>query len=54
MATMYVDTCTSGKYARHLLRENYRQNRKVKHRTVANLSQCSAEEILAIRLALKH
>ena len=51
---MYVDSCTSGKYTRHLLRENYRQGGKVKHRTVANLSQCSQEEIRAIRLALKH
>ena len=51
---MYVDSCTTGKYTRHLLRENYRQDGKVKHRTVANLSQCSPEEIQAIRLALKH
>ncbi len=51
---MYVDSCTSGKYTRHLLRENYRQDGKVKHRTIANLSHCSDEEIQAIRLALKH
>jgi hypothetical protein len=55
---MYVDVSTvraPGKsYARSLLRENYREDGKVKHRTVANLSQCSAEEIQAIRLALKH
>ena len=54
MATVYVDSCTTGKYTRHLLRENYRQDGKVKHRTVANLSQCRPEEIQAIRLALKH
>jgi len=55
---MYVDTATSqqhGKtYIRHLLRESYRKNGKVKHRTIANLSHCSANEIEAIRLALRH
>jgi len=51
---VYVDSCTSGKYTRHLLRENYRQDGKVKHRTVANLSRCNEEEIRAIRLALQH
>jgi transposase len=53
---MYVDASTSqqGKYKRYLLRENYRENGKVKHRTIANLSKCSEEEISAIRLALKH
>ena len=54
MATVYVDTCTSGKYTGHLLRENYPQGGKVKHRTIANLSQGSEAEIRAIRLALKH
>ena len=58
VATMYVDTAKSvrgGKtYVRHLLRESFRENGKVKHRTVANLSGCSVEEIEAIRLALKH
>jgi uncharacterized protein YbjQ (UPF0145 family) len=55
---MYVDVSTvraNGKsYTRYLLRENYREDGKVKHRTVANLSSCSPEEIAAIRLALKH
>jgi Transposase DDE domain len=52
---MYVDTSNSqGKYKRYLLRENYRENGKIKHRTIANLSKCSEEEISAIRLALKH
>jgi len=52
---MYVDVSTSqGKYRRYLLRESYRENGKVKHRTIANLSRCSKEEIEAIRLALKH
>ena len=52
---MYVDISKSqGKYTRYLLRESYRDKGKVKHRTVANISQCSEEEIEAIRLALKH
>ena len=58
VATMYVDTShitRSGKtYTRHLLRESYRANGKVLHRTIANLSHCSAAEIAAIRLALRH
>ncbi len=56
VATMYVDTSTinqKGKsYTRHLLRESYREEGKVKHRTIANLSRCTPAEIEAIRLAL--
>jgi hypothetical protein len=51
---MYVDQSHSGRYKRFLLRESYRDHGKVKHRTVANLSACSAAEIDAIRLALRH
>jgi hypothetical protein len=51
---MYVDTAKTGPYTRHLLRESYREDGKVKHRTIANLSGCSAEEINAIKLALRH
>ena len=55
---MHVDsskTTRNGKtYHRHLLRESYREAGKVKHRTIANLSRCSNEEIEAIRLALRH
>lgn len=55
VAIMYVDSTTSQrKYTRHLLRESFREDGKVKHRTIANISQCSPEEIKAIRLALKH
>ncbi|WP_459893734.1 IS1634 family transposase, partial [Desulfothermus okinawensis] len=36
-----------------LLRESYREDGKVKKRTIANLSHCSREEIDAIKLALK-
>ncbi len=55
---MYVDTSRSiqkGKvYKRDLLRESYREEGKVKHRTIANISKCSDQEIKAIKLALKH
>ena len=51
---MYVDQCKTGKYTRYLLRESFREDGKVKHRTIANLSHCCPEEIQAIRLALKH
>src|SRR4051794_8582853 len=55
---MYLDRCKvriRGKmYTRILLRESYRHEGKVKHRTVANLSKGSAQEIKAIELALKH
>src|SRR4030095_1623644 len=58
VATMYIDTShiiRGGKtYTRHLLRESYRANGKVLHRTIANVSQCSAAEIEAMRLALRH
>ena len=55
---MYIDTSRitrGGKtYTRHLLRESYRANGKVLHRTLANVSHCSEAEIEAIRLALRH
>jgi hypothetical protein len=55
---MYIDTShitRGGKtYTRHLLRESYRAHGKVLHRTIANVSQCSAVEIEARRLALRH
>jgi hypothetical protein len=55
---MYLDRCKvrlRGKmYTRILLRQSYRHEGKVKHRTLANLSKASAQEITAIELALKH
>jgi transposase len=55
VATMHIEKTNSrGKYTCYLLRENYREGGKVKHRTIANLSHCSEEEIAAMRLALKH
>ena len=51
---MYIDTShitRCGKtYTRHLLRESYRANGKVLHRTIANVSHCSEAEIAALRL----
>lgn len=55
---MYIDTShitRGGKtYTPHLLRESYRANGKVLHRTIANVSHCSEAEIAALRLALRH
>lgn len=55
---MYIDISTLRKnghlYQRVLLRESYREQGKVKKRTIANLSACSGEEIAAIKLALQH
>ena len=52
VATMFIDICKTGKYVRHLLRESYRKDGKVKHRTVGNLSNCTDQQISAIRWAL--
>jgi len=55
---MYLDIAykkVSGRvYRRVLLRTSYREGNRVKHRTIANLSKCSDEEIKAIKLSLKH
>jgi hypothetical protein len=55
---MYVDSSSLSRgdktYTRHLLRESFREGGKVKHRTVANLSHCSPQEVAAIKLALQH
>ena len=55
---MYVDVSTvrrgARSYTRFLLRESFRDKGHVKHRTIANLSHCSPQEIEAIRLALRH
>ncbi|MDB4610066.1 PAS domain S-box protein [Verrucomicrobia bacterium] len=41
-------------YTSVLLRESYREDGKVKNRTIANLSNCKPEEVAAIKLALKY
>jgi len=55
---MYIDSSSIIRnqkvYTRHLLRSSFRENGKVKHKTIANLSGCSEDEISAIKLALKH
>ncbi len=49
VVTIYVDEGHSGPYVRYLLRDSYRQDGKVKHRTIANLSRCSSAETQAIQ-----
>ena len=56
---MYVDTSNvvgpNGKtYTRHLLRESYREDGRVKKRTVGNVSHLPAEDVEVLRLALSH
>jgi len=55
---MYLDTSRitrGGKTStRHLLRESYRANGKVLHRTIAHVSHGAEAEIDALRLALRH
>jgi transposase len=55
---MYIDTSvtkSSGNvYKRVLLRTSYREGKKIKHKTIANLSQESEETIEAIKIALKN
>ena len=41
-------------YTRHLLRTSYREGKKVRKETIANISHCSPEEVVAIKLALRH
>ena len=54
---MYVDASKSVQggrvYWRYLLRESYREHGKVKKRTIANLSRCSAAEVEAIKVGLQ-
>ena len=50
-----IQKTVNGKtYTSHLLRQAYRDNGRVRHRTIANLSRCSTDEIEALRLALQH
>ncbi len=41
-------------YKTCLIRETFRENGKVNHRTIANISRCSTKEIKAIKLALHY
>jgi len=53
---MYLDVCKykrgDKEYQRVLLREGYRENGKVKKRTIASLSGCNDAQIKAIKFAL--
>lgn len=55
---MYLDVSTLQRndrtYKRVLLRQSYRDQGKVKKRTLANLSACSEAELEALQLALRH
>jgi transposase len=55
IATIHTKT-KSGEisHTAYVLRESYREGKKVKSRTIANLSHCSKEEITAITWALKN
>ena len=53
--TKVTSTSKTGKiYHSILLRESYRQNGKVKNRTIASLTKCDPHEIAAMELALEH
>jgi hypothetical protein len=54
LVVMYIDISKSGQYRRVLLLESYRQDGKVKKRTIANISNCSDEDIAILQLALRH
>ncbi|MBF0404836.1 MAG: hypothetical protein HQL00_12845 [Nitrospirae bacterium] len=41
-------------WTRYLLRESYHEGKKVRHRTIANISKCTPEEITAMQLLLRH
>jgi len=56
---MFVDRCQyTTKYGkthvRYLLRESFRENGKVRHRTILNLTPYGEEVALAVQYALKH
>ena len=51
---MYIDIAKSGKNRRVLLRESYREDGKVKKRTIANISSCDDKDIAIFQLALRN
>jgi transposase len=55
---MYLDIAfirtSKSVHKRVLLRTSYREGKQVKHKTIANLSKCSVEDIEAIEFALKN
>ena len=55
---MFVDDCTyrrgNKRYRRVLLRNTYREDGKIKHNTLGNLSSCPENEMEAIKIALRN
>ena len=54
LVVMYVDISKSGRSRRVLLRESYREDGKVKKRTIANISNCSDESVAILQFALRN
>lgn len=58
VAIMYIETVSTRRgekiYKCILLRESFREGGKVKHRTIANLTNRPEDEIKALRFALEH
>lgn len=54
--TEVLTKTTTGKIAHRciLLRESYREHGKVKTRTLANLTHCPPQDVVALRWALQH
>ncbi|MEI6415871.1 MAG: IS1634 family transposase, partial [Pseudomonadota bacterium] len=50
---MFIDSCRTGKYVRHLLRDSHREGGKVRHTTLGNLSSCTDRQIKALKWALR-
>ncbi|MEA3226640.1 MAG: IS1634 family transposase [Planctomycetota bacterium] len=54
---MYLETIKSKKcgkvYLTHLIRESYRKNGKVKHRTISNVTNLPAEQLACLRASLE-
>lgn len=50
---MFIDSCRTGKYVRHLLRDSHREGGKVRHTTIGNLSNCTDRQIEAMKWALR-
>ena len=58
VASMYVESIKTKKnekiYTTHLIRETYRENGKIKHKTIANISHLPIEIILKLKQMLKN
>lgn len=55
VSTVFIEKTNSrGKYTCYLLRETYREDGKIRHRTITNLSVCSEEDYLDLRIQHLH